>query len=219
MHPIERHLLATQWDNYIFIDTCLPFGLCSAPKLFNIMADLIAWILQEQGVSFIIDDFLTIGPSNSTICYHNLNTIIRLCKVLGVPLAVEKVSGPSTTIEFLGIILDTGKMEARLPAEKLARTKQIVTEWLGIKNAKKREILSLVGILQHAVKIVLSGWTFISRMYATASKVAELDFYTCLNKATYNGGTYFCDFGMESFLQMLAQPQPQVFIQTDASGS
>ena len=88
----------------------------------------------RTGVSFLmhyLDDFLKIGPPNSTICYHNLNTIIRMCKLLGVPLAVEKVSGPSTTIEFLGIILHIGKIKARLPAEKLARTKQIVTEWLG----------------------------------------------------------------------------------------
>ena len=128
-----------QWDNYIFIDTCLPLSLRSAPKLFNIMADLLAWILQEQGVSFImhyLDDFLTIDPPNSTICYHNLNTIIRLCNVLGVPLVVETVSGPSTTLEFLDIILETGKMEARLPVEKLARTKLIVTEWLGRKIPK-----------------------------------------------------------------------------------
>ena len=190
------------------------------------MADLLAWILQEQGVSFIIhylDDFLTIGPPNSTICYHNLNAIIRLCKVLGVPLAVEKVSGPSTTIEFLGIILDTGKMEACLPAEKLARTKQMVTEWLGRKNAKKREILSLVGVLQHAAKVVPSGRTFVSRMYATASKVAELDFYTRLNKGFQSDLQWWHTFlqlwNGKSFLQMLAQPQPQVFIQTDASGS
>ena len=226
VHPTDRHLLAMQWDNYIFIDTCLPFGLRSAPKLFNVMADLLAWILQEQGVSFIIhylDDFLTIGPPNSTICYHNLNAIIRLCKVLGVPLAVEKVSGPSTTIEFLGVILDTGKMEACLPAEKLARTKQMVTEWLGRRNAKKREILSLVGVLQHAAKVVPSGWTFVSRMYATASKVAELDFYTRLNKGFQSDLQWWHTFlqlwNGKNFLQMLAQPQPQVFIQTDASGS
>ena len=226
VHPTDRHLLAMQWDNYIFIDTCLPFGLRSAPKLFNIMADLLAWILQEHGVSYIIhylDEFLTIGPPNSTECYHNLNPIIRVCKVLGVPLAIDKVSGPSTTLEFLGIILDTSKMEARLPAEKLARTQQTVTEWLDKRNAKKREILSLVGVLQHAAKVVPSGRTFVSRMYATAAKVEELDFYTRLNKGFQSDlwwwHTFLQLWNGKSFLQMLTQPWPQVFIQTDASGS
>ena len=36
VHPADRHLLAMEWQNKIFIDTCLPFGLRSAPKLFNI---------------------------------------------------------------------------------------------------------------------------------------------------------------------------------------
>ena len=39
VHPADRHLLQMKWDNLIFIDTCLPFGLRSAPRLFNILAD------------------------------------------------------------------------------------------------------------------------------------------------------------------------------------
>ena len=40
VHPADRHLLAMEWQGSLFIDTCLPFGLRSAPKLFNVMADL-----------------------------------------------------------------------------------------------------------------------------------------------------------------------------------
>ena len=34
--------------------------------------------------------------------------------MLGIPLAIEKVEGPATVLEFLGIVLDTERMEARL---------------------------------------------------------------------------------------------------------
>ena len=51
-----------------------------------------------------------------------------------------------------------------------------IAEWVGKKNATK-EILSLVGQLQHACKVVRYGRTFVARMYCTASKVKELDFY------------------------------------------
>ena len=54
VHPADRHLLAMEWEGKVLIDTCLPFGLRSAPKLFNIMADLLAWILDVQGVSYLI---------------------------------------------------------------------------------------------------------------------------------------------------------------------
>jgi hypothetical protein len=72
-------------------------------------------------------------------------------------------------------------MEARLPEEKLKRVQSLVKDWLYKKYATKRQILSLVGLLQHAAKLVRPGRTFVSRMYATAAKVKELDFFTRLN--------------------------------------
>ena len=39
VHPQDRPLLAVVWDNQIFIDPMLPFGLRSAPKIFNVVAD------------------------------------------------------------------------------------------------------------------------------------------------------------------------------------
>ena len=46
VHPADRHFLVMRWDWHIFIDTCLFFGLRSAPKLFNVLADLLSWILE-----------------------------------------------------------------------------------------------------------------------------------------------------------------------------
>ena len=36
VHPADRNLLAMEWGNHIYIDGSLPFGLHSAPKLFNV---------------------------------------------------------------------------------------------------------------------------------------------------------------------------------------
>ena len=51
VHPADRHLLVMSWKDNIFIDTCIPFGLRSAPKLFNILADLLSWILENKGIT------------------------------------------------------------------------------------------------------------------------------------------------------------------------
>ena len=114
VHPADRHLLAMEWRNKIFIDTCLPFGLWSAPKLFNILADLLSWITMTKGVSFSIhylDDFLTMGPAGSSVCQHNMDIFTQTCNELGIPLAEEKLEGPFTSITFLGIVIDTSKSE------------------------------------------------------------------------------------------------------------
>ena len=99
----------------------------------------------------------------------------------------------------------------------------MTTSWLGKNNVTRREILSLIGLLQHVTKVVRCGRTFVSRMYATATKVKEMDFYTRLNKDfksdlcwwhifvdTWNGLSLFC---------CVSRPLiPDIYIQTDASG-
>ena len=54
VHPDDRLLLGTQWENQYFVDTVLPFGLRSAPKIFNAMADALQWIVRQKGVIWSI---------------------------------------------------------------------------------------------------------------------------------------------------------------------
>ena len=224
VHPADRHLLAMEWQGAIYIDTCLPFGLCSAPKLFNVLADLLEWILLNQGVTFLLhylDQFLTMGQPGTIVCQCNLFLLIEVCRMLGVPLAIEKVDGPATVLDFLGIVLDTERMEARLPKDKLDRIRTTIQEGLNKRSATKRAVLSLVGVLQHAAKVVRPGHTFVSCMYAVAVKVLELDYFTHLNKKFQSDlhwwNTFLGQWNGVSFFQ--PKVMPDIAIQTDASGS
>ena len=40
-HPDDRHLLGMRWNDRVFVDAVLPFGLRSAPKIFNAIADAV----------------------------------------------------------------------------------------------------------------------------------------------------------------------------------
>ena len=71
-----------------------------------------------------------LGRFPSPTCHHNLQIFINTCSRLGVPLALEKVEGPTTCLTFLGITLDTSSMEIRLPEEKLLRIRSEVSRWL-----------------------------------------------------------------------------------------
>ena len=55
VHPADRHMLGMRWNDGVYIDTCLPFGLCSAPKLFNLLADMHAGMdcWTKWGVVFV----------------------------------------------------------------------------------------------------------------------------------------------------------------------
>ena len=70
-----------------------------------------------------LDDYLTMGSPGSTVHQQNVNIIMSLCAKLGVPLASEKLEGPSTSLTFL----DSKQMEIRLPADKQTKIKQLLT--------------------------------------------------------------------------------------------
>jgi len=77
---------------------------------------------------------------------------------------------------------------------------------------------SLVGLLQHATKVVKPGRTFVSRMYATAAKVKRLSFYTRLNKGFCSDLLWWHMFikrwnGVSFFHSATLNP---LYIQTDA---
>ena len=65
-------------------------------------------------------------------------------------------------------------MEIRLPPDKLARIQELLKTWLPRKKANKRQILSLVGTLQHATKVVRPGRSSVSRMYSMAAKLGKI---------------------------------------------
>ena len=147
-----------------------------------------------------------------------------MCLQLGIPLALDKVEGPSKSLTFLGIILDTERMEACLPEEKLARIRHQLEVWQGKKKATKRQILSLVGLLQHATKVVRPGRTFVSRMYNAAAKLQELSHYTWLNKDFRSDLWWWHIFvsqwnGLSLFRHTSHSGTADRHIQTDASGS
>ena len=110
VYPGDRHLLGICWQGKTFVDTCLPFGLRSAPKVFNATADALEWIIVNQGkttVDFVLhylDDFLFGGRPKSDSCGKALNLALRLCQEVGFPVMSEKVVGPATEIDFLGFI-------------------------------------------------------------------------------------------------------------------
>ena len=162
--PSDRTWLGMCWKDQVYVDAMLPFGLRSAPKIFNAVADALEWCITKAGVQVLyhyLDDFVVLGPPGSEECAEHLQILKRVCNDLGVPLAPEKQEGPSTCITFLGIIIDTHRQELRLPREKFERILATLAEWERRKSCTRRELESLIGTLQHACTIIRPGRTFL----------------------------------------------------------
>ena len=53
VRPQDRSLLGVQWEGQLYVDAALPFGLRSAPNIFNALADGLEWIAKQHGVEYL----------------------------------------------------------------------------------------------------------------------------------------------------------------------
>ena len=95
-------------------------------------------------------------------------------------MTFKKLEGPSCTLSFLGILLNTVKLELRLPEEKLHWLKEMIQLWHGRKSCTKRELLSLLGH-HHACQVVAPGRSFLHRMIALSKEAKQLHHHIRLN--------------------------------------
>jgi len=107
VHPSHRVLLGMKWRDQFYVDLVLPFGLRSAPFIFNSIADMVERILvnsyQIPDLLHYLDDFITAGPAQSLQCTQNLATALEVCQQLGLPLHPGKCVGPCKVLIVLGI--------------------------------------------------------------------------------------------------------------------
>ena len=184
VHPADYHLLGIEWRGNTYIDRALPFGLCSAPKIFNAVADFIAWVLACHGVKcqlHYLDDFLLLATPNSQQEHDFLAIALQTLARLGIPVATQKTEGLTTMLIFLGILLDTYNFELRLPAEKLTRLQHTIRQWVPRHTCTKQELESLLGHLSHAATVIPQGRTFLRQLFSLLSLDRAPHHYLRLN--------------------------------------
>jgi len=70
LHTSDHHWLKITWQEKVYIDRTLPFGLCSAPKIFSAVANMIAWALRRGDICFVThyyNDFLILVPLSTEV--------------------------------------------------------------------------------------------------------------------------------------------------------
>ena len=113
VHLDDKWLMGMLWEESLFIDAALPFGLHSAPKIFTALADAAEWMVRQRWVEFVIhylDDFLIVTSADTNQGAHSLRILQESFERLGRPVPWNKLEGPSMCHAFLGFELDTRSM-------------------------------------------------------------------------------------------------------------
>ena len=170
--PVRREdwpLLGIEWEGRYYFERVLPFGLRSSPFIFNTVADAVEWILRNKfslpAIVHYLDDYLNVCVASPSLADKQLQIILAVFHYLGIPLAEDKIEGPSQVLTFLGILLDTLQGEARLPPDKLADLRTILRQCNSRSFISKSELATLMGKLSFAARVVVPGRTFTRRLW------------------------------------------------------
>lgn len=167
VRPDMYHLLGFHWQDSFYFDKCLPMGARSSCQLFETLSSAIHFLAEKigiQGLVHYLDDFLVINRSQAG-CTYDLSSFMSLCNVLSVPLADDKTKGPDTTLEFLGLELNTVAETVSLPKDKMDKCVQAIIAMLGKKKCTLHELQSLLGLLNFACLVVVPGRAFLKRLH------------------------------------------------------
>ena len=99
-----------------------------------------------------------------------------MCKELGVPIAQEKIEGPSTSLVYLGYLLDIIKSQIKIPGGKILRLLEMIENGLSHKNLTLKELQSLTESLQFCAKAMPFARAFIHRMYVSMSNSSHMSY-------------------------------------------
>ena len=102
------------------------------------------------------------GSSNSGVLELLMHIFEHACIELGVPIAHEKTSGPTTVLTFLGFIID---MMVIIPPEKLEKLRNLLQPLMQWKKVTLKELESAVGLISFRSRAIPSSRTFLRRFY------------------------------------------------------
>ncbi len=186
VHPKYWHLLGFSWQGKYYASACLPFGCRASPLLFDHFARALQYMAIERGMSpmswHYLDDTVTIAPSRQS-CQQSIDIFNQTARLAGFTLQDAKCTAATQVIEFLGIEINTVLGTLSITEQRMSEITEELLAWQDKKVCTKRELLSIIGRLAFASRVVRAGRTFLRRLIALSKTARCLHFKIKLNKA------------------------------------
>lgn len=180
VRPEDRALLGLQWRDKYYYERVLPFGLRTSGYRWEMYAAALHFFFEKHvGVRICIhyvDDFLLVAPpGEQSAAEAQRDAVESMCETLGATLERKKRVGPTTCLEFLGIELDTERMQMRLTEARVAALRALLAD-VGKpqRQLTYTELASLVGKLQFATLVVRPGRAFTKRITGVMCNMKEV---------------------------------------------
>ena len=157
------------WKGAWFIEVALIFGGVSSVGLWDEVAYLLDWIVQDivrppmNDLDHYIDDFFAVGPGDSLLCQTLYNTLVGVCNFTGIPihdplLKPDKIHGPSTSSVVLGNEYNTVSMTMNVTETRRQKIiKAIDCQLINDKAVSYTVLSKLSGHIHSACAVIKLG--------------------------------------------------------------
>ena len=214
--------LGIKFQDMYFVDLTLPFGSAISCAIFEEIACLIHFILENRTrVLFVhyLDDYLWCHRL-FVICMSAYNTMVSTAKEIGLPLAPEKMVKPTQVIEFLGLTINTITMTIGIPEDKSEQILKELQELLQLKKTSVKHLQTIAGRLNFITKAVPHGRPFSQKFYGAIAGMKQ-SWHVSVTLEMKRDITMWCRFIQEygGTTPIKLPGTPQVHIYTDATAA
>lgn len=166
--PLEFDQLGFMFDGKYFFDKAMPFGCSIACQTWELFATFLEFAIARQSsvgrLIHYLDDYLFGGKKGTNHCAFIMSIFHEKMALLGVPISEDKTVGPTTSLCFLGLDIDSVEMVVRIPASKIEEIVQKINNILSQKKCTLKQMQSLIGSLNFACRAVVPGRPFCRRL-------------------------------------------------------
>jgi len=168
--PQNYWLFGLQWEGKYYNERVLPFGLRTAPFLFNLFAEAWEWILRSwtdcKFIEHFLDDTMAAFPIHLG---HQLQQFKAdyslLCKLLGI-LCNDDKDDEGTLVQLLGRLVDSHTFTVSIPQDKVDRIVADTTVAIQRGQMTLLEAQKLAGRFAFSASAVQLGFVFCRRMWS-----------------------------------------------------
>ena len=160
--PQFHHLLLFSIRKDIYQFRCLPFGLCTAPRVFTKILKPVVETLRSIGIRLVIyiDDMLIMAPSSQLLREQIYTTLFLLENTGFVVNNKKSLLDPTQEIEFLGMTINSVEMNLSLPGDKIKSIRQEAQKLLCIPKPSAHLLSQLIGKLNATTPALLMAPLF-----------------------------------------------------------
>ena len=172
IHPDDIWLLAFTLNGQHYLNVSLPFGSASSCLIFEKVSTTLQYIVQNETaaewMSHFLDDYIMLDKSTQSVA-QLMESFVRIMNEIGMPISHEKTVGPTSVIEYLGLVLNLLRQLIMIPEKKRSACLAQINEILRIHHERAKvtvkRIQKLAGKLNFICQALPAGRPFIQSLY------------------------------------------------------